>query len=155
MPALSSIAGALGVSLSALFEGLEERPALVIVPKDERRRMQRDEDVPAYMYEALASTRPSRRMDPFVLTVRRSADRPPRSHGGEEFLYVLRGSIVLEYNRECHRLGEGDSAYFDGGNPHRLVNENEASAQVLVVYDGLAGEDGAARPGNGRDPAAE
>ena len=134
LPALSSIAGALGATLSELFEGLDTQPPIVVVRSGQRRPMKRDEDVSLLSYEALAYTRPSREMDPFVLTVPRADDRPLLTHAGEEFLFVLQGTVKLEYNGSTEQLDEGDSAYFDGEHPHRLVCEHDTPAKVLVVY---------------------
>lgn len=141
LPALSRICSTLGVPLSKLFEGLDDHPPIVIVPKSERCLVQRDEEVSQLTYESLASGRPSRRMDPFVITVPKTDDRPQLAHGGEEFLLVIRGAVRLEYGEETHRLGVGDSAYFDGFIPHRLVCVDKGPAEVLVVYHGVAGED--------------
>jgi transcriptional regulator with XRE-family HTH domain len=141
LPALSKICFVLGASLSELFEGLDRRPPLVVVPKRDRRRVHRDDDMSKLCYEALASNRPSREMNPFVITVPETDCRPPLTHAGEEFLYVIRGTVRLEYGEEVHQLGEGDSAYFDGVTPHRLVCTGESPAEVLVVYHGIASED--------------
>ena len=138
LPALSSMAATLGVSLADLFEGLDERPALVIVRKGEGEFMQRDEEESSYTYEGLAHPRPARRMDPFVLTVPPGGSRPQKDHGGEEFMHVLSGRIHLDYDDESHKLGPGDSAYFDGTRPHRLRNTGKATARLLIVYDGVA-----------------
>lgn len=138
LPALSSMATTLGVSLAELFEGLDERPALVVVRKGEGVVMRRDEEESAYTYEALAHPRPARRMDPFVLTVPPDAERPMKDHGGEEFMHVLSGQVVLDYDEESHKLRAGDSAYFDGTRPHRVRNPGKSPARMLIIYDGVA-----------------
>lgn len=134
--ALAGISSALGVSLSELFEGLDAKPAIVVTPRDRRVPLKRDEDVSELDYESLAAGRPARQMDPFVLRVPPSDHRPAFSHAGEEFLYVLAGRVRLEYADRAFEMGEGDSAYFDGQNPHRLVCLSETPAEVLVVYHG-------------------
>jgi transcriptional regulator with XRE-family HTH domain len=138
LPALSNMASTLGVSLADLFEGLDERPALVIVRKGDGEIVDRDEEDSSYTYEALAHPRPARRMDPFVLTVPPGGSRPMKDHGGEEFMHVLSGRIHLDYDDESHKLASGDSAYFDGTRPHRLRNSGKSPARLLIVYDGVA-----------------
>lgn len=138
LPALSSMASTLGVSLADLFEGLDERPALVVVRKGDGAIVVRDEEDSSYRYEALAHPRPARRMDPFILTVPPGGSRPLKDHGGEEFMHVLSGRIHLDYDDESHKLGPGDSAYFDGTRPHRLRNAGKATSRLLIVYDGVA-----------------
>ncbi len=141
LPALSSIAQALGVSLAELFEGLDSRPPIVVVRKSERHQIKRDEDVSHYHYESLAHTRPARRMDPFILTIDPGDDRPALGHGGEEFMMVLTGTVELEYGDTSHTLRSGDSAYFDGATPHRVLNPGKSPAQALIVYHGMLAED--------------
>lgn len=136
LPALSSIANILDVTLAELFEGLDARPPIVVVSKDERRRIRRDEDVSSYVYESLAHPRPSRDMDPFVLIVGEGDERPKLSHDGEEFMFVLSGKIELHFNDDVHVLEVGDCAYFEGSHPHRVVCLSEKPAKVLIVYSG-------------------
>lgn len=136
LPALSKIAAVLGVPLSELFDGLDTAPALAVVRSGERVNFRRDEEISLINYASLAHSRPMRRMDPFLLTVPPEDQRPPLAHAGEEFLLVTQGSVRLEYGSEAVDLREGDSAYFDGEEPHRLVCIDEQPALVLVVYHG-------------------
>lgn len=134
LPALSSIAGILGVTMAELFSGLEDRPPLVVVTKGERKLIRRDEDVSDLLYHSLAHSRPGREMDPFVITVPKSSSRPKMAHAGEEFLFVLSGRLRLEFDDASHDLEEGDSAYFDGDHPHSIVCIGSRAAEILVVY---------------------
>ena len=135
--ALARICDSLEISMSELFSGLEMRPPIVVVPRGQGRVITRDEDVSQLIYESLAQGRPSRKMDPFLLTVPPSDHRPPLSHAGEEFMHVLVGLVDLEYADAVYRLGPGDSAYFDGRGSHRLICRSAESARVLIVYQGV------------------
>jgi transcriptional regulator with XRE-family HTH domain len=56
------------------------------------------------------------------------------SHPGEEFIYVLDGSISLEFvDAEPIILREGDSAYFVSERPHSYRNNGDALARFLSV----------------------
>ena len=56
------------------------------------------------------------------------------AHDGEEFLFVLSGSIVLHSAHYTPLLMEaGDSIYFDAGMGHAYVNSGDAPARILVV----------------------
>jgi transcriptional regulator with XRE-family HTH domain len=99
LPALGQIAAALEVPMADLFEGLERRPRLVVVRRDERQVIQRDQPRSHTRYESLAFKRPDRKMDPFLLTVPPGETRrPAMPHEGEEFLLVLTGRIDFEYD---------------------------------------------------------
>jgi quercetin dioxygenase-like cupin family protein len=53
-------------------------------------------------------------------------------HRGEEWVYVLSGTLRLECGEETHLLEPGSSAHFDAELPHRLGAE-QVLAEVLVV----------------------
>ncbi|MFI3169406.1 MAG: XRE family transcriptional regulator [Faecalibacterium sp.] len=56
-------------------------------------------------------------------------------HGGEEFGYVLEGSIILTSGDESKRykVNKGETFYLFGKNAHYLKNEKKTTAKVLWV----------------------
>ena len=136
LPALGKIGKALGVSVSELVKGLDERPQLVIVRSDERKVVDRDQSPRnKSTYESLAHKRMNRIMDPFLITIPGGVSRETAlTHEGEEFLYVQSGSLQFEYDGETVSLRTGDSLYFDATVPHRLINPNKRPAKVLCVF---------------------
>ena len=60
-------------------------------------------------------------------------------HSGEEYLYVLEGSMELHSNLYAPLpLSQGDSIYFDSGMAHVYINTGETPCRLLVI---CAGED--------------
>jgi DNA-binding transcriptional MerR regulator/quercetin dioxygenase-like cupin family protein len=57
----------------------------------------------------------------------------PYTHEGEEFIYVLRGELVILLDGEEYRLKPGDSFYFESSIPHRWVNPGRRETRVLWV----------------------
>lgn len=56
------------------------------------------------------------------------------SHEGEEFLYVLAGTLSISVDgEETHELAQGDSFYFQSWRPHSWWNPGVAEARVLSV----------------------
>jgi transcriptional regulator with XRE-family HTH domain len=56
------------------------------------------------------------------------------SHSGEEFLYVLSGTLVLHSAHYAPLLlNTGDSIYFDGSMPHAYLSSDGAPARILVT----------------------
>jgi DNA-binding transcriptional MerR regulator/mannose-6-phosphate isomerase-like protein (cupin superfamily) len=55
------------------------------------------------------------------------------THEGEEFLYVLRGTLVITLEDEKYRLKAGDSFYFESSTPHHWKNPGRAETWVLWV----------------------
>ncbi len=90
-----------------------------------------------YEHELLASTLTNKKMIPFKTTVRTHSWDEYEDwvrHDGEEFLYVLAGSIML-YTEfyEPVELFVGDSAYYDCEMGHALISTSDADAEVLWV----------------------
>ena len=54
-------------------------------------------------------------------------------HSGEEFAYVLEGSVAFFIDEEEFLVGVGDSIAFKASRPHRWKNLTQGRAQVLWV----------------------
>jgi transcriptional regulator with XRE-family HTH domain len=70
-----------------------------------------------------------------ALRVTVTPERPvptPARHPGEEWLYVLSGTLRLEYDGELHLLSPGTAAHFNAEVSHRLGADG-AAAEVLLV----------------------
>ncbi len=141
LPALVAIAGSLGVTVSQLVDGLEDKPQLVVVRKGKGSRVERDRPRSKLVYHSLAGERHTKAMEPLLVVVpgnrAKVAAREALAHEGEEFLYVLGGAVDLEYMDQTERLYAGDSAYFDAHIPHRLINPEPRAAKVLCVFGGF------------------
>lgn len=136
LPALGQIAAALSVTTAQLVEGLDEKPILVTVRKNERVVVERDNSkTNTTVYQSLAHKRPSRAMDPFLLTVPPGVARDTAlAHEGEEFLMVQQGAIDFEFDDQTISLKVGDCLYFDSHVPHRIINPHKREAVVLCVF---------------------
>ncbi len=55
------------------------------------------------------------------------------THEGEEFLYILRGELLITLEKEDFRLKAGDSFYFESATPHHWKNPARAETWVLWV----------------------
>jgi DNA-binding transcriptional MerR regulator/mannose-6-phosphate isomerase-like protein (cupin superfamily) len=55
------------------------------------------------------------------------------AHEGEEFLYVLRGGLLISVGKEEYRLKGGDSFYFESSESHHWVNPGRVETWVLWV----------------------
>ena len=54
-------------------------------------------------------------------------------HEGEEFGYVLAGSVQLVLGERVERVRKGESFYFRPTDKHKLVNPGKATARVIWV----------------------
>ena len=74
-------------------------------------------------------------MEPHLFRIAPSAGSGESyAHEGEEFLFILKGSIEIELDGgEKNRLEEGDSFYFESSTHHRWHNTGKKEAWVLWV----------------------
>ena len=59
--------------------------------------------------------------------------RESYSHPGEEFLFVIRGRLVIFLEEKEFRLKAGDSFYFESKTPHRWFNPGKTETSLLWI----------------------
>lgn len=135
---VQSIAKGLCIDLPQLFSRTDNRPQPVgrieISRAEENSQIQ---PTSTYEHRLLGSKISNKKLFPYVTTVKaRSKDEYPDwvRHDGEEFLYVLKGSLIF-YSEfyEPIELHKGDSTYYDCAMGHNLVSISEEDAEVLWV----------------------
>jgi len=57
---------------------------------------------------------------------------PMAHHAGEEWIYLISGSVHVQIEDVTEVLRRGDSMHFDAWNPHRLSAGKNGSAMLLV-----------------------
>jgi len=84
---------------------------------------------------SLAARKTGRHMEPFLIDIKPSPTNEPilSSHEGEEFIFVIRGSIKINYGKEMHVLHKGDSIYYDSIVDHLVSALNGEPAQIVAV----------------------
>lgn len=86
---------------------------------------------------SLARNKADRHMEPFLVEIHPGNPTTPQAsiHEGEEFIYVLKGSVAISYGKDEHILNEGDSIYLDSVVKHLVRSATDEKALVLgVVY---------------------
>jgi transcriptional regulator with XRE-family HTH domain len=147
---LLKLSRALGVRLGTLLDDHEELGP-VITRKGEASGTVRfitgnSETVPAkasvpdspatcgHYFHALAADKGSRHMEPFIVDMEHDEEQPKSSHEGEEFIYVLEGTIRVEYGKDNHTINQGDSIYYDSIVPHRVFSSGGLARILAVIY---------------------
>jgi transcriptional regulator with XRE-family HTH domain len=125
---LVELAAALGTRVSTLLgEDAEGAPLATFTPDAPRHTA-------AGLEIASSSGFPdSRALE--VLRVHVPAHRQPSApvrHRGEEWIYVLRGTLDLEFDGMLYELRKDMAAHFDAARPHRL-SAGRGGAELLVA----------------------
>jgi len=95
-------------------------------------------DATHYSFSGLCAGLLKKRINPMITRVRPRAENQPAEmvgHRGEEFLYVLKGTV--EIRTEHYKpavLNPGDSLYMDSTMPHCYVAPGDEEAELLVIW---------------------
>ena len=87
-----------------------------------------------YHFESLAYGFANRLADPFLVTVN-PGEIPvihPTTHPGQEFNYVIEGSVRVMIGDNYVVLNEGDSIFFDSSLPHGQQNADDRRCRFLT-----------------------
>ncbi|MBW1650316.1 MAG: helix-turn-helix transcriptional regulator [Deltaproteobacteria bacterium] len=57
-------------------------------------------------------------------------------HQGEEFVYVLSGTVEVNVGAHINRISKGDSLHFNSGIKHGLKNVGKTKAELIVIIYG-------------------
>jgi transcriptional regulator with XRE-family HTH domain len=131
---LYQVAHRFNIELSALLKG--EEPKLhvyTIVRKGKGLNVERRKQ---YKYENLASNFIQKKIEPFIVSVDPVASNSQldfNSHPGQEFNYVLDGTLMIVVDGHEIILNAGDSIYFDSGYNHAMKALNNHQARFLAV----------------------
>lgn len=141
--ALIKIAKALDMKLGRFISSGEVKP-FTIVRCNERRVVSRytsaQGDQYGYTYESLAPDKKDRHMEPFMVTLVPSGTKKGlSSHAGQEFIYVLEGTMEVTLDDHTDILCPGDSIYYDSTVPHLVRCHGDQETVILaVLYTGDA-----------------
>ncbi len=100
------------------------------------RRQQRDApgEHSASIHVPLARHIGHRVLLPFMIYPSRSFGRSAfKEHLGEEFIYIHRGSVEVDFGTERLILEEGDALHFNAQKSHRIRTVSKIQAELLVV----------------------
>jgi transcriptional regulator with XRE-family HTH domain len=131
LAALVSLARALGVSVGTLLGERVPAPALALFP-DERP----DHVVNGLAVAVHSGFQGSRALDALRLVIEPDREPPAAArHNGEEWIHVVSGRLVLEYDRQRYVVERGMSAHFDADRPHRLAADGSTTELLMVCAD--------------------
>ncbi len=131
---LYQIATRFNVELTAILTG--EGPRLhtyQVVRKGKGVSVERREQ---YKYQSLAYNFAGKKAEPFIVTAAAESENSPvhfNSHKGQEFNYVIEGTLKIIINGHEIVLEEGDSIYFDSSANHGMKALNGKQARFIAI----------------------
>ncbi len=127
---LVDILESLGTNLQVFFsETIEEK----IVFKSED-FFEKEDDTLGYKLEWIIPNAQKNMMEPIMLTLApNGAYETHDPHEGEEFGYVLSGSVVVRLGSKKYVAKAGDTIYYQANRSHDIVNKGKREAKILLV----------------------
>jgi transcriptional regulator with XRE-family HTH domain len=89
-----------------------------------------------YRYESLAFNFMHKKAEPFMVTIDPNSENTAlefNSHPGQEFNYVIKGTMMSIIDGHEIILNEGDSIYFDSGYNHAMKAMNNEQVKFLAI----------------------
>jgi transcriptional regulator with XRE-family HTH domain len=127
---------AFGVDIVELLTG--EKPKLsfyTVVRKGDELPIKREE---SFIYRHMAYRMQNKLAEPFVVTAPYSAQAQNNPievsrHDGQEFDYVLSGSLKVRFEDHTEILNEGDAIFYDSGYDHGMIATGGQDCTFLAV----------------------
>ena len=128
---LMDILEALGTNVSEFFSDREEDSLNVYSAED--MFIKTDEEA-GVSIRWLVTNAQKNALEPILVTLSPGASTEPDDpHEGEEFGYVLSGTITLVSGEQKQKVRRGDAFYFHPTGVHYLVNSGKSEGKVLWV----------------------
>lgn len=133
---LIEVARKMDVDMGVILTGQEPKMNIFTITRNgegaevERRKQ--------YRYQSLAGKFMRKKAEPFIVTIEPRKDTPSAkpsvySHAGQEFDYVLEGTLKIYIRDQEVVLNEGDSIFFDSSYGHEMEALNDKPAKLLAV----------------------
>ncbi|MCF8360518.1 MAG: XRE family transcriptional regulator [Prolixibacteraceae bacterium] len=136
---LIRIARSLGVRLGTFLDLHEQLGPLITFAEEQKKGASFSnaniESRTHMDFFALAGDKAGRHMEPFIVDIKPgdANKHTLSSHEGEEFLFVLDGSVEINYGKEVYVLNSGDSIYYDSIVNHNVHAYNNKPAKIIAV----------------------
>lgn len=127
---LEDILGCLGTNFEEFFAS-DSNPRIVYRADDVITKEHHDR---GYTVSWLVSDAAKYSMEPILLVLRPGCQTDVQdAHPGEEFGYVISGSISVFTNDKWYKAKSGEAFYIQAKSPHRIKNHTGRDAKLLWV----------------------
>jgi quercetin dioxygenase-like cupin family protein len=129
---------ALDSAFGRLVSGVGDRLYSITRRQEERtvaRSTGRSGTLKLYTYKSLAPEVKGRHMEALLVQLEENPSGELSVHDGEEFIYVLEGTVAMQVGEDRFELAPGDSVYYLSTTPH-LIAAKTGQAKILAVLYG-------------------
>ncbi|WP_281836559.1 helix-turn-helix domain-containing protein [Propionigenium maris] len=127
---LVDILESLGTNLKEFFN--EEEPEKIVFTREDFFEVE-DEEL-GYKIDWIVPNAQKNDMEPILITLEPGGQYKEESaHEGEEFGYVLQGSVCIHLGEKKHRAKKGESFYYKCRKTHYISNCGKSPAKVVWI----------------------
>lgn len=136
---LIKISRAMGVRIGTFLDDNDQLGPVIVRAGQEKSSLsfssKNDSPREHLNFFSLAQDKAGRHMEPFIVEIEptKEPDYKLSSHEGEEFIYVLEGSIEINYGKEVYQIHKGDTIYIDSIVSHNVHAAQNKPARILAV----------------------
>lgn len=136
---LIKISRALGVRIGTFLDDQDHVGPVIVKAGEEKSSLSfstKDYTSRAHLnFFSLAQDKTGRHMEPFIVEIEpaKESDYRLSSHEGEEFIYVLEGTVEINYGKEIYQINKGDTIYLDSVVAHNVHAAKNQPAKILAV----------------------
>jgi mannose-6-phosphate isomerase-like protein (cupin superfamily) len=89
----------------------------------------------SYAYRQLTKSGSDKHLGAYLITIEPNTahEGVEYHHEGEEFIYVLKGSLSISVGKNSSLLKQGECIHFNSALHHKLSNPSDEKAELLVV----------------------
>lgn len=130
---LKKIANYLEVKVSYLIEEEDETLGSYHIRREDRRYVESIDSKTSIAL--LTSSKIEKNMEPIMYEIKPGGEsgRGSFNHNGEEFIYIVEGSLDIYIEDQLTTLNEGDSFYFKSTLNHRFKNNGKKLTKAIWV----------------------
>ena len=127
---LTDILEVLGTSLGEFFD--ESEKEAYVFTKEEF--FEKTDDQLKHTVKWIVPNAQKYEMEPIILELEPGGiSQTDHPHSGEEFGYVLKGTVILKVGKKRYTVNEGNSFYYIANKNHVIENNTKKKAVVLWV----------------------
>jgi transcriptional regulator with XRE-family HTH domain len=132
---LKSLALALNVPFTALFQRFDEQRDATFVKSGEGLKIERRGTRAGHQYSLLGhSLHKTVAVEPYMITLTHESEVFPLfQHDGQEFLLMVEGCMDYHHGGQTYAMEPGDSLFFDADAPHGPENLHNLPIRFLSV----------------------
>jgi len=141
--------GAIDIPISALYKIADHfgvDPTVILTGEDPKidtasvcraGKGARIERYPGYEFSSLAYNFKGRVLEPLLVSLDSTTESAaPVTHAGQEFNYILSGTVKTQVGARAYTLNTGDSIYFDAGIPHAQSAVDGNALFLTIIQEG-------------------